>query len=105
MALAKPLTKADQSATRSPRAVQQSAAEHITLGDAVDAWFVHLRAGNVSPKTLAAYGWGVGRFTQHLDAGYPLSSITVEDVESFIGSLKTSGLSEASRNAAYRPVR
>ena len=108
MALAKPLTKDVQRAALSTRVdtpAGKTSSQSATLGDAVESWFVSLRAGDASPKTLAAYGWGVGRFVAHVGPAQPLAAITVEDVESFIGSLKTSGLSEASRNAAYRPVR
>ncbi|HEV8529323.1 MAG TPA: site-specific integrase [Actinomycetes bacterium] len=105
MGLAKPLTVAAQKATSVTTTAPSRPEAALTLGAAIDSWFVHLSAGDVSPKTLDAYRWGVGRFAQHLAAGTLLADITVNDVESFIGSLKTSGLSEASRNAAYRPVR
>jgi len=67
MALARPLTKAEQAATRHDHA-EKTATQHpnagngITLGSALDKWYIHLQASEriKSEATIRAYRYGVG---------------------------------------------
>jgi len=64
MALARPLTKAQQAAdsARSQRPGPSDQTDRLTLGTALDRWYVHLQASEriKSEATIRAYRYGVG---------------------------------------------
>jgi site-specific recombinase XerD len=109
MALARPLTKAQQAATRSSLSAQPVGQKSptITLGEAVERWTTHLHASDRigSPRTIQAYLYGLGKLTTRVDKDTPLADITPEHIEGMLADLKRAGITDGGRALVYRPIR
>lgn len=91
-----------------PLATSQSpAAIGLSLGAALDRWYVYLDGSDRigSKRTITSYKYATGKLVAHVGDNYSLERIGSDDIESLLTDLKRGGMSPAGRMAVFRPIR
>jgi site-specific recombinase XerD len=83
------------------------AAAGLTIAAATVSYQRHMRAGNLSPNTIALYVGELERFARFLaDQGMPtdIGLVRREDLEAYLVAMRERGLKEATVSLAFRSI-
>lgn len=102
MALARPLTKVDQSLVN---LLPTTAKPSLTLDAALARWYSELAAEGKSPATIAAYQYATGSLVKNVGEGVILADISPEHITGLIAEARAAGKSPSTVSALFRPLR